>query len=130
MGTVQITYFSDVLCVWAYAAQARVDAVKTKFGDAVSIEHRFCSVFGDTRQKITTAWKGRGEYDGFNAHLREVGERFPHITVHPDIWRKTRPSSSASAHLFLKAIELDEYGSEPTSKQASKQNRACSNRSI
>ena len=30
---VDITYFSDVLCIWAYISQARVDAVTEKFGD-------------------------------------------------------------------------------------------------
>jgi predicted DsbA family dithiol-disulfide isomerase len=48
MNVVEITYFSDVLCVWAYVSQARIDAVKEKFGAAVRIENRFCSVFGDT----------------------------------------------------------------------------------
>ena len=57
MSVVEITYFSDVLCVWAYASQARIDAVKATFGDAVRIEHRFCSVFGDTASKITSTWK-------------------------------------------------------------------------
>jgi len=33
MTVVKISYFSDVLCIWAYAAQARIDAVKVKFGD-------------------------------------------------------------------------------------------------
>ena len=32
---VEITYFSDLLCVWAYISQARVNATKDKFGDAV-----------------------------------------------------------------------------------------------
>ena len=105
MSTVDITYFSDVLCVWAYASQARIDAVKGKFGDAVRVEHRFCSVFGDTERKIAATWKDKGGYEGFNAHLRHVGERFPHIEVHPEIWLKTRPLTSASAHLFMKAVQ-------------------------
>jgi hypothetical protein len=29
MKTVPIIYFSDVLCVWAYIAHLRVEAVKT-----------------------------------------------------------------------------------------------------
>jgi hypothetical protein len=29
MSVVEVTYFPDVLCVWAYVSQARVDAVKT-----------------------------------------------------------------------------------------------------
>jgi predicted DsbA family dithiol-disulfide isomerase len=105
MSVVEITYFSDLLCVWAYASQARIDAVKEIFGDAVRMEHRFCSVFGDTARKITTTWKDKGGYQGFNAHLRQVAEEFPHIEVHPDIWLKTRPLTSASTHLFMKAVE-------------------------
>ena len=66
MGVIEVTYFSDVLCIWAYASQARVNAVKEQFGDAVQIKHRFCSVFGDTTGKITSTWKGKGGYGGFN----------------------------------------------------------------
>ncbi len=105
MSVVEITYFSDVLCVWAYISQARLDAVKERFGDAVRIEQRFCSVFGDTAQKITSTWKDKGGYEGFNLHLRQVAERFPHIKVHPETWAKTRPLSSASTHLFMKAVQ-------------------------
>src|SRR5450759_5742596 len=105
MSVVEVTYFSDVLCIWAYASQARVEAVKEKFGDAVRIKHQFCSVFGDTAGKIASTWNDRGGYDGFNSHLRQVAQRFPHIEVHPEIWLKTRPSTSTSAHLFLKAIQ-------------------------
>ena len=105
MGAIEVTYFSDVLCIWAYASQARVDAVKEQFGDAVQIKHRFCSVFGDTAGKITSTWKDKGGYDGFNSHLRKVAEQFPHIEVHPEIWLKTRPSTSSSAHLFMKAVQ-------------------------
>lgn len=111
MSLVKITYFSDVLCIWAYISQARINAVKEKFADSVRIEHRFCSVFGDSAQKIASAWKTKGGYEGFNTHLREVAQRFPHIEVHPDIWLKTRPASSASPHLFLKAIQQYDHES-------------------
>src|ERR1019366_5469828 len=112
MTVVQVSYFSDVLCIWAYAAQARIDAVKEKFGDTVRLDHRFCSVFGDTARKITSNWRDGGEYAGFNAHLRTVARQFPHIEVHPEVWLKTRPPTSASAHLFLKALQLLEHQSE------------------
>ena len=105
MRSVEVTYFSDVLCIWAYISQARINAVKEKFVEDVRIEHRFCSVFGDTAQKVATTWKTKGGYEGFNAHLREVAQRHPHIEVHPDIWLQTRPASSSSPHLFLKAIQ-------------------------
>ena len=31
--------------------------------------------------------------------------QFPHIEVHPDIWLKTRPPTSTSAHLFMIAVQ-------------------------
>ncbi|HWA62252.1 MAG TPA: DsbA family protein [Caulobacteraceae bacterium] len=105
MRTVDITYVSDVLCLWAYIAQARVDATHRTFGDQVRIEYRFCSVFGDTATKIGTGWKDRGGFAGFGAHAREAAERFDHVSVHPDIWLDVRPASSASPHLFLRAVQ-------------------------
>lgn len=48
----------------------------------------------------------KGGYDGFNEHLRQVAERVPHIEAHPEIWLKTRPATSVSAHLFMKAVQL------------------------
>jgi len=119
MSAVEVTYFSDVLCVWAYVAQARVDAVKDKFGDTVRINHQFCSVFGDTARKIATNWNNKGEYDGFNAHLRQVASRFPHIEVHPEVWLKTRPPTSASAHLFMKAVQQWDHDAGAARNQSS-----------
>ena len=105
MGVVKVSYFSDVLCIWAYIAQARIDAVKEKFGDAVQLDHRFCSVFGNTPLKIPTTWRDKGEYAGFNEHLRNVALQFPHVELHPDIWLTTRPPTSTSAHLFMTAVQ-------------------------
>jgi predicted DsbA family dithiol-disulfide isomerase len=102
---VDLTYFSDVLCVWAYISEARIAALKEKFGGSLRLNYRFCSVFGDTVGKIKSTWKDKGQYQGFNEHLRHVAEKFPHIEVHPEIWLKTRPMSSASPHLFLKAVQ-------------------------
>jgi predicted DsbA family dithiol-disulfide isomerase len=109
MSTIEITYFSDVLCVWAYVAQARIDAVKEKFGDIVKIKHQFCSVFGHTARKVPSTWGEKDGYGVFNAHLRKIADRFPHLDVHPKIWLTTRPATSASAHLFLKAVQKWEH---------------------
>ena len=87
MSAVEVTYFSDVLCVWAYVSQARVDAVKNKFGDTVRIRHRFCSVYGVPPARSPRLGTTRANMTG-SAHLRQVAARFPHIEVHPDIWLK------------------------------------------
>jgi predicted DsbA family dithiol-disulfide isomerase len=108
MTIVPIRYFSDLLCVWAYVAELRVDAVKAAFGDRVRFEPVFCSVFGDSPRKIGVGWAAKGGYEGFNGHLREVAARFPEIDIHPDLWLTVRPASSTSPHLFAKAVRMVE----------------------
>ena len=67
MCVIEVRYFSDVLCILAYASQAHIDAVRNTFGDTVRIKHQFCSVFGDTARKVTSTWNGKGGYYAFNA---------------------------------------------------------------
>lgn len=102
---VSLDYFSDVLCIWAYVAEARLDELNKQFGDQVQVNHRVCKVFADTQHKMDTVWKSRGSYEGFATHLHEVANQYDHIQVHKDIWRSTRPLSSTPAHLVLKAVQ-------------------------
>jgi predicted DsbA family dithiol-disulfide isomerase len=108
MTAVRIAYYSDVLCIWAYVAQARLEQVVQHFGNQVTIDTHYCSVFPDAWSKIEEVWKTRGGFAGFNKHLLEVAERFPHAPVHKGLWLDVRPRTSASAHLFLKAVEVVE----------------------
>ena len=104
MNAVKVTYFSDVLCIWAYVAQARVEAIKQTFGDQVRLNYRFCSVFGDAQNKIAFGWQGKGGFDGYSRHVKTIAARFPHVKVHPLIWTEAQPASSTSPHLFLAAV--------------------------
>jgi len=110
--TVDVTYFSDVLCVWAFISQVRVDALVDAFGEQVRIQPRFVSIFGDTLRKTAANWGSRGGFDGFAHHLAESVAAFPEITVHADVWSKVRPLSSTGPHLFLKAAQLAEAAGE------------------
>jgi predicted DsbA family dithiol-disulfide isomerase len=108
MSPIRVSYYSDVLCIWAYAAQRRLEQLVRKFGDEITIETHYCSVFPDAWSKIEETWKTRGGFEGFNRHLNEIALKFPHIEVHEGLWLETRPRTSASAHLFLKAFDLVE----------------------
>jgi predicted DsbA family dithiol-disulfide isomerase len=102
---VAMTVFTDVLCVWAYVAQIRVDEARQAFGDRIEVRSRCCSVFGDTATKIGVGWAERSGYAGFNRHVRDVGARFPHVEIHPEVWLSTRPASSLGAHVTIKALQ-------------------------
>lgn len=105
-----LTYYSDILCVWAYISQARIDEVSERFANEVHIDYRFCSVFGDTDHKIGIGWAKRGGYAGFGKHLHEVVSEFDHIKLHPEIWQHCRPLSSTPAHIVMKAVQRVDKG--------------------
>jgi predicted DsbA family dithiol-disulfide isomerase len=101
-----ISYFSDVLCIWAYAAQIKLDELRRQFGDQVRVEYRFLPLFGDVSARIDSGWADRGGAVGYARHVQQIAARFDHIEIHPEIWTKNIPPTSASCHLFLKAIQL------------------------
>jgi predicted DsbA family dithiol-disulfide isomerase len=103
---IRISYFSDVLCVWAYIAQIRMDELHSAFGDKIIIEPHFTPVFGDARQKLEKNWRDRGGWQGYSNHVKGVVAQFGHVKVHPDIWTQAIPYSSTACHLFLNAIKL------------------------
>jgi predicted DsbA family dithiol-disulfide isomerase len=102
---VKVAYYSDVLCVWAYVAQIKVDEMRDQLGDKVDVDCHFIPVFGDTAEKIGRGWKDRGGFAGYGRHVLETAQRFPHVQVHSDIWTKDIPPSSAGCHLALKAVQ-------------------------
>jgi predicted DsbA family dithiol-disulfide isomerase len=109
MSALKIVHFSDVLCVWAYVGQAGLFKLVEKFGDRIEVEEHFCSVFPDTETKINNAWQDRGGFSGYAVHVNTIAKGFDGAIIHDDVWSKVRPKSSASPHLFIKAIELLEH---------------------
>jgi len=111
MSALKIVHFSDVLCVWAYIGQASLLRLVEKFGDKIDVEEHFCSIFPDTQTKINKAWRDRGGFGGYADHVKMVAKGIENMGIHDDVWSRVQPKSSASPHLFIKAIELLEYES-------------------
>lgn len=113
---ITIEHFTDVLCIWAYGGQVRVDQLCKDFGDKILVVHRFLPLFAATEERIGKGWHDRGGYVGFNRHVQEIAASMPHVQVHPRLWGQNVPASSTPAHLFLKAVQLLEAsaGNEST----------------
>ncbi len=109
---VTIEYFTDVLCIWAYGAQVRIDELKKDFGDRVDLVYRFLPLFAATEERIGRGWGDQGGYVGFGRHVHEIAAAWPYVTVHPRLWLENVPASSTPAHLFLKAVQLLERRGE------------------
>jgi predicted DsbA family dithiol-disulfide isomerase len=102
---VTIQHFSDVLCIWAYLGQIRIDELQDKFSEQVQFEYHYIQVFGAVAAKMEKSWQDRGGVEGYAKHVQEIAKKFPHIDIHPQLWTKNIPTSSASCHLFIKAIQ-------------------------
>jgi predicted DsbA family dithiol-disulfide isomerase len=109
-----IDYFSDVLCVWAWIAQRRIDEMNDQWGETVRLGFHCVDVFGDAGAKVAAGWSARGGYEGFAQHVREVAIRYEAPAVHEYLWTKVRPVTSGTAHLVLKATEIAESPLEMT----------------
>ena len=105
-GVITIDYFSDTLCVWAYAGQIRLNELQREFGEQVLVRHRFMSLFADTATRIGASWEDQGGFAGFAEHLREVCAQWEHTRLHPEVWEACRPTSCLTSHVFLKAVSL------------------------
>lgn len=103
---ITIDYFSDVLCVWAYGGQIRVDELERTFSDRVIVRQHFVTLFADTPTRIGEGWKQQGGFDGFAEHLKKVCAQWPHTHLHGNVWTRCRPVSCLTSHIFLRAAAI------------------------
>jgi predicted DsbA family dithiol-disulfide isomerase len=102
---IRIHYFTDVLCVWAYLAQVRLDELIKQHAANIEISYHFMPIFACTEHRIGEGWKNKGGYPAFSKHTHQVCADHPHLNLHKDIWQVNIPKTSASSHLFIKAIQ-------------------------
>jgi len=100
-----VLYFSDVLCVWAYSGQIRLDELRKKMGDKIHIQDRFLNIYGDVPGRIQ---KHTGDADeparAYAERMRGVAARFDHTKMSERCFTEVQPKSSNQAHLLLCAV--------------------------
>ncbi len=108
MKQIHITHYSDVLCVWAYVSQIRINELIDNYGENVDLEFLFFTVFGNAVEKIDKNWESKGGRKAYSKHVQDIVNQFGHLPVHSDIWIKNAPVSSLPCHLYLCAAQLAE----------------------
>jgi len=101
-----IDYYTDILCVWAWIAQRRIDELNHKLENKIELHYYYVDIFGDVPTKMNTQWKEKGGYAGFSEHVKKSALAFEDAPINDKIWKEVRPNTSANAHLVLKAIEI------------------------
>ena len=107
-----VDYFSDVLCVWAWIGQPRVEELQKQWGEEIELRYRFVDVFGDARSKITGKYGAENGFEDFHEHIVHAASGFEAASIHPDTWTRIRPRSSLQAQLVLKAAQLLEQAEQ------------------
>lgn len=100
-----IDYYTDILCIWAWVAQRRIEELNEELGQQIHLNYHYMDVFGDVPTKMGVQWEGNGHYEGYARHVMESVASFENAPVNSKVWSEVRPVSSANAHLILKAVE-------------------------
>ena len=95
--TIKIDYYTDVLCIWAWIVQERIIKLYKKFGKNIEIHYHYINIFGKITSKSGEEWGER---------VLEVASKFENIQVNEKLRLELKPTTSANAHLILKAVEL------------------------
>lgn len=103
---ITIDYFTDILCVWAWIVQQRIEELHNQFAGKIEIRNQYLDLFGNTATRIQDQWKNKGLYDGFGDYVIQSAAPYEAAPVNAEVWHKVRPTTSANAHLILKATEL------------------------
>ena len=105
MSKLDVEYFSDVLCVWAFINEYRLSEVENQLGDSLDIHLHFLPNFASVQPKIGNGWQEKGGFSGYADHVIAVAEKFE-IKLHDSVWRDVRPNSSIVPHSLIKAAEI------------------------
>jgi predicted DsbA family dithiol-disulfide isomerase len=101
----EVVYFSDLLCVWAYAGQVRVDELRAQMGDEICVADRFLNVYGDVPSRIQKhAGDASDPAATYAKRMRAVASRFEHTKMSERCFTDVCPPSSNQAHLVLSAV--------------------------
>lgn len=104
-GLLRLEYYSDVLCIWAWIAERRNRELLSEYGEQIEFHCQFLDLFSDTQTRIGAGWVNKGGYEGFAEHVKKSAEPYGDAPVHPDVWTRVRPKTSANAHLVIKAVQ-------------------------
>lgn len=97
-------YWSDPLCIWAFAAQSKLERVLADFGARVTVDYRLVPVFGSVAWRFDKGPWSRDGVDGRIAATRRVAEQVGRTDVSGECWRRACPSSSWSPAAAIKAV--------------------------
>jgi predicted DsbA family dithiol-disulfide isomerase len=98
------SYWSDPLCVWALAAQPKLDRILDELGPKLSVDYRIVPVFGSLAWRFAAGPWAKDGVDGRVAATRRIAEQSGRSDVSGECWRRALPASSWAPAAAIKAV--------------------------
>ena len=110
-----VEYWTDPLCIWAFVGHAKLERVLDAFGDKVAIRYRTIPVFDDIAERFDTGvWSANGR-EGRRASNRRIAREHLGLEITGDIWLNRELTSSWMPGMAVRAVALLEgRGQIPT----------------
>ncbi len=89
-ANVVVDYYTDVLCVWAWIAQPRLDKLCSEWREQVTVRYRYVDVFGDAHTKVRGKWGQQDGFDKFAEHVQQAGAELAGRDLHPFVFELDR----------------------------------------
>jgi predicted DsbA family dithiol-disulfide isomerase len=121
------SYWSDPLCIWALAAQPKLDRVLAELGDRVHVDYRIVPVFGSVPWRFEAGPWAKEGVDGRVAATRRIAEAAGRSDVSGECWR-IMPASSWAPAVAIKAVFAAERAGDVGSGAGASYQRALRER--
>lgn len=107
-------YWSDPFCIWAYAAQPRLERILKEHGDQLDVGYHIVPVFGSIPERFREgSWAAKGP-SGRAEACRCIAREHRSVEITGEVWLSDPPSSSWAAGAAAKAVcELEARGEVP-----------------
>ncbi|EOD81942.1 DsbA-like thioredoxin domain protein [Grimontia indica] len=105
--TVQVNFYSDLLCFWGWVGQHYNDKIMHLWDNShVQWQHHYLALYANVPERMNSIGVGERGYMKYAEITERLMAKFDGLDVHPDLWRKVRPSSSLMPHQALKAVQF------------------------
>ncbi|WP_028025379.1 DsbA family oxidoreductase [Enterovibrio calviensis] len=102
--SVTINFYSDLLCFWGWVGQQHNDKLMPLCNANVEWKHHCLALYGNVPERMHALGAGDKGYMKYAEITERLMGRFDGLDVHPDLWRKVRPTSSLMPHQAIKAV--------------------------
>lgn len=104
MSTLSFEYWSDPLCIWAFVAQPKLDALLRDHGEGLAVDYRVVPVFGSIPWRFREGSWAKAGPEGRRDATARIAQEFGFSGVTGAAWTLHAPATSWAPGIAIKAV--------------------------